>query len=46
LEIIPLSFNIISKVVQALVIKYEIFQALAIKLPKLLLNLGFDGVVR
>jgi hypothetical protein len=51
LDISPLFFHVVSKLVQALVITYyEIFQALAIEgdvlLPKPFLDLGFDGVVR
>jgi hypothetical protein len=51
LDISPLFFNILSTLVQALVIIYDgIFQALAVEgnvlLPKPFLDLGFDGVVR
>jgi hypothetical protein len=51
LDISPLLFHIVSKLVQALVITYdEIFQALAVKrdvlLLKLFLDLGVDNVIR
>jgi hypothetical protein len=51
LDISPLFFHIVSKLVQALVITYdEIFKALATEdndqPPKSILDLGFDSVIR
>jgi hypothetical protein len=49
LDVSPLFFHIVSKLVQALVIMYdESFQALAVDdvlLQKLFLDLGFDSVI-
>jgi hypothetical protein len=49
LDVSPLFFHTVSKLVQALVVKDEIFQALVVEdvlLTKPFLDLGFDGVVR
>jgi hypothetical protein len=50
LDISPLLFHAVPKLVEALVITYDqIFQALTvgdILLPKLFLDLGIDGVLR